>query len=125
MIAFRNYVHADKHGTLRIGDTRVSLDSVVYAYLQGASAETIQDQYPALTLEEVYGAITTYLANREEVHASVAPRGVPLLLGELDGGPLTEEERADHVLERDGEAQQDGAHAGLGVAIDGDDSGGH
>ena len=35
---------------------------------QGHSAETIQQLYPALNLEEVYGAIAYYQANRDEVH---------------------------------------------------------
>jgi hypothetical protein len=46
----------------------VSLDSVVIAFQQGHSAETIQQLYPALSLEEVYGAIAFYLTNRDEVH---------------------------------------------------------
>lgn len=63
----KSYVRTDEHGALRVGGTRVSLDSVVYAFRQGHSAETICDQYPALSLEEVYGAIAYYLGNREEV----------------------------------------------------------
>lgn len=47
--------------------TRVSLDSVVHAFLSGASAETIAQSFPALTLEQVYGAIAFYLAHRNEV----------------------------------------------------------
>ena len=61
------YVCTDEHGARRIGQTRVSLDSVVIAYQQGHSAETTRQQYPALTLEQVYGAIAFYLANREDV----------------------------------------------------------
>jgi hypothetical protein len=45
------------------------LDSVVVAFQQGESAETIQQQYPSLTLEEVYGAITYYLGHQDEVDA--------------------------------------------------------
>jgi uncharacterized protein (DUF433 family) len=63
----KSYVQADAHGVLRIGDTQVSLDSVVYAFQQGHAPETIQDQYPALSLEEVYGAVAFYLSNRAEV----------------------------------------------------------
>jgi Protein of unknown function (DUF433) len=40
------------------------LDSVIAAFHLGHSAETIAQLYPALTLEEVYGAITYYLANQ-------------------------------------------------------------
>jgi uncharacterized protein (DUF433 family) len=61
------YVREDEHGILRVGETRVMLDSVVAAFHQGHSAETIHQQYPAIALEEVYGAIAHYLANREEV----------------------------------------------------------
>lgn len=54
-------------GAFRIAGSRVSLDSVVYSWLQGHSPDTIADSFPALTLEEVYGAITFYLSNRETV----------------------------------------------------------
>jgi len=67
MTTNKNYVQLDQGGAYRVGSTRVSLDSVVHAFLQGCSAETIADQYPALALEEVYGAIAFYLANRENV----------------------------------------------------------
>jgi len=49
--------------------TRVSLDSVVYAFLQGQTAESIAQSFPVLTLEQVYGAITFYLAHRAEIDA--------------------------------------------------------
>ena len=68
MIDARTYVRVDEHGVFRIGSTRVSLDSVVYPFQQGHSPETIREQYPALTLEEIYGAIAFYLANRDEIH---------------------------------------------------------
>lgn len=61
------YVRTDEHGVMRVGDSRVMLDSVVASFQQGHSPEAIQQQYPALMLEEVYGAIAWYLANAEEV----------------------------------------------------------
>jgi len=48
----------------RIMGTRISLDSVVYAFLNGKSPESIVQSFPMLTLEQVYGAIAFYLANR-------------------------------------------------------------
>ncbi|MFN6515970.1 MAG: DUF433 domain-containing protein [Nostoc sp. CreGUA01] len=48
-----------------IEGTRISLDSVVYAFLNGESPESIAQNFPLLSLEQVYGAITFYLANRE------------------------------------------------------------
>ncbi len=50
--------------------TRVSLDSVVYRFLEGLSPESIQaDCFSVLNLEQLYGAITFYLHNRAEVDA--------------------------------------------------------
>ncbi len=57
----------DQVEAYRIGDTRVLLDSVVHSWLQGDPPETIADNFPVLTLEEVYGAIAFYFANQEMV----------------------------------------------------------
>src|SRR3954468_23778897 len=54
-------------GKYRIAETRVSLDSVVYAFRRGASPESIQRSFPSLTLEQIYGAITFYLSHQEEI----------------------------------------------------------
>lgn len=67
MAATKDYVRTDECGVRRVGQTRVSLDSVVYAFRDGRSAEDIRDSYRTLTLEEVYGAIAYYLANTAEV----------------------------------------------------------
>jgi uncharacterized protein (DUF433 family) len=64
-----SYVRTDEHDVMRIGDTRVMLDSVVAGYKEGLSPESIRRQYPSLALEQVYGAITYYLAHQEEVEA--------------------------------------------------------
>jgi uncharacterized protein (DUF433 family) len=51
-----------------VAGTRVSLDSIVLAFLDGLSPETIATECsPVLTLEQVYGAITYYLAHRAEI----------------------------------------------------------
>lgn len=71
----KSYVRTDEHGVMRVGQTRVMLDSVVAAFQQGHSPETIQQQYPALTLEQVYGAIAYYLANRVEVDQYLERQG--------------------------------------------------
>ena len=52
-----------------IAGTRVSLDSVVYAFLEGLSPESIVDHFDTLTLEEVYGALAFYLGHRDEIDA--------------------------------------------------------
>jgi uncharacterized protein (DUF433 family) len=52
-----------------IEETRISLDSVVYAFLNGESPESIAQNFPLLSLEQVYGSIAFYLSNREIVDA--------------------------------------------------------
>jgi uncharacterized protein (DUF433 family) len=54
-------------GTYYLFGTRISLDSIVYAFRRGASPETIKSSFPALTLEQVYGAITYYLSKQMEI----------------------------------------------------------
>ena len=56
-----------RDGGYYISSSRVSLDSVVYAFLEGQTAEGIAQAFPALTLEQAYGAIAFYLAYREEI----------------------------------------------------------
>ena len=59
-------------GAYHIGDTRVSLDSLVYLFREGMSAESMVASYPALTLEQVHGALAFYLANQQEIDAYLA-----------------------------------------------------
>jgi uncharacterized protein (DUF433 family) len=54
-------------GTIRIADSRVSLDSVVQHYKLGASAEQIAQKFPALDLADVYAAITYYLNHEKAI----------------------------------------------------------
>ena len=59
----KEYVQ-ERGGGYFIEGTHVSLDSVIYAFLRGESPEEIAESFPALTLEQVFGALTFYLANR-------------------------------------------------------------
>ena len=51
-----------------ISGTRVSLDSIVHAFLDGHTAESIAQSFPVLSLEQVYGSILFYLTNRAEIN---------------------------------------------------------
>ena len=59
----RQYV-AKRNGAYYVAGTRISLASVVHEFLNGASPESIIENFESLTLEQVYGVITFYLANR-------------------------------------------------------------
>ena len=54
-------------GSWRIAGTRISLDSVVYSFCDGATPEEICQDFPGLSLAQVYAAIAYYLNNREQV----------------------------------------------------------
>jgi len=50
-------LEADADGVVRVGGTRVTLDTMVAAFKDGATAEEIVYQYPSLSLAEVYAVI--------------------------------------------------------------------
>lgn len=62
----KDYVE-ERSGAYFIAETRVSLDSVVHAFLRGESPEGIAESFPALTLEQILGSLAFYLANRDRI----------------------------------------------------------
>ena len=64
----------DSTGALRIGESRVLLELVIRAFEDGATPETIAQQYPTTTLADIYGVIAYYLRHRDEVDAYLAER---------------------------------------------------
>jgi uncharacterized protein (DUF433 family) len=66
----------DQAGVLHIVGTRVSLDSVIYAFDEGATPEEIIQQYPTLNLADTYSVISYYLQNRAEVEKYLEQRKV-------------------------------------------------
>jgi uncharacterized protein (DUF433 family) len=62
----KDYVE-EHSGAYFIAGARVSLDSVVYAFLRGESPEAIAESFPVLTLEQILGSLAFYLANRDEI----------------------------------------------------------
>lgn len=58
-------------GRLRIDGTRITVNQVVVLYKQGYSAERIADEYPHLTMAQVYAALAYYHANQEEIEADL------------------------------------------------------
>jgi len=67
-------LRTDDHGVVRVGGTRIPIETVVYAFNQGASAEEIVMSYPTLALADVYAVINYYLHSRAEVDAYLAER---------------------------------------------------
>ena len=60
--------------TFYVADSRVPLACIVREFQDGHSAEAIRSAFPTLTLEQIYGAIASYLGHRSEVDEDVAAR---------------------------------------------------
>lgn len=67
-------LRVDSTGTTRVGDSRVTLDLVVLAFLDGLSAEEIVEEFPTLTLGDVYSVLGFYLHHRDSVDAYLRER---------------------------------------------------
>lgn len=57
----------DDDGVVRVGNTRITLDTIVMAFIEGATAEEIAQQYPSLSLGDIYYTIGYYLQRQSEV----------------------------------------------------------
>jgi uncharacterized protein (DUF433 family) len=67
-------IQTDSDGVIRVGGTRVTLDTVVAAFDAGATAEEIAQQYPPLALADIYGVIAYYLRHQAEIRPYLAQR---------------------------------------------------
>ena len=67
-------LYETEQGAVRVRGTRVSLDSVIYAYNSGATPEDIVRSFTTLKLRDVYAVITYYLGHQEVVEAYLARR---------------------------------------------------
>ena len=64
----------DPDGVIRVGGTRVRLDTVIYAFNEGCIPEEIVSQYPALKLADVYAVISYYLNDRAAIDEYMSDR---------------------------------------------------
>jgi uncharacterized protein (DUF433 family) len=67
-------IETDADGVTRVSKTRVTLDTVIAAFKEGATAEEIAQQYPSVPLADIYSVIGYYLRRRTEVEAYLARR---------------------------------------------------
>jgi uncharacterized protein (DUF433 family) len=65
---------SDAQGVVHVRGTRVTLDTVVSAFVEGATAEEIAHRYPSVSLSDVYAVISFYLARRSDVEAYLSRR---------------------------------------------------
>ena len=64
-------LRANEDGVILVGKTRVPLDTIVYAFQNGDTAEDIVAQYNALKLSDVYAVIAYYLDHQDAVDAYI------------------------------------------------------
>jgi uncharacterized protein (DUF433 family) len=65
---------ADDDGTVRVGGTQVTLDTVVGTYQQGAPAEAICRKFPGISAADVHAVIAYYLRHADEVDSYLERR---------------------------------------------------
>jgi uncharacterized protein (DUF433 family) len=78
----------ERDGNYYVTGTRISLDSIVHAFRRGESPETICQNFEFLRLEEVYGAIAYYLANRADIDAHLIRQSGKWVEGKRTAEPL-------------------------------------
>jgi len=67
-------LHEDETGAVRVGNSRVLLETVVRAFQDGASPESIMNRYSTLSLSDVYNTIGYYLRHQDAVEAYLRQR---------------------------------------------------
>ncbi len=72
-------LRTDADGVIRIDGTRVTLDTLVAAFTDGATAEEIAQQYPSLDLADVYAVMSYYLRRRKEIDEYLGSRATQAL----------------------------------------------
>ena len=83
-----------REGVYYVPGTRISLDSIVYAFREGCSPETIREDFEGLTLARVYGAIAFYLDHQADIDAYLMQRKEQWAELERNGSPASPDLRA-------------------------------
>jgi uncharacterized protein (DUF433 family) len=96
-------------GAIRVVGTRVNLDTIVYQFNTGASAETIVDRFPTLKLADVYAVIAYYLNNREQVETYIRGRekAAPTIRAEIEANQEDRQLVRERLLQRAAERQRE------------------
>jgi hypothetical protein len=76
LLAVEPPLRFDKHQVVRVGKSRVTLDSVIADFKAGSSAESIAEHYPAISLAEVYAVLAYYLRYQDEVEEYLREQAV-------------------------------------------------
>jgi uncharacterized protein (DUF433 family) len=71
-------LETDSDGVIRVRGTRITLDTVWFAFSEGATAEEIVQQYPSLSLADAYQAIGYCLRHLSEMDGYLTRRSLSI-----------------------------------------------
>jgi len=100
-------------GTIRVTGTRVSLDTILYHYNQGAIPEEIVNRFPAVSLEKAYSVIAYYLSHKKEldVYLKEQEEAEVAFMEQLEANPQYQADRVairERLMRRWKEVQEKG-----------------
>lgn len=103
----------DAEGTIRVGGTRVTLETVIAAFQSGATAEQIAQDYPSLSLADIYTVIGIYLRHRGAVESYLERQRTEAeqIRAQIESKPETQLIRQQLLARRDA---RNGGHAPTG-----------
>ncbi len=67
-------LYEDETGAIRVGNSRVLLETVIRAFQDGVSPESIVHRYSTLSLSDVYSTIAYYLRHQDSVETYLSQR---------------------------------------------------
>jgi len=96
-------IRVESNGAVRVGPTRVTLETVLWTYQSGETAEGIVACYPTLDLADVHAVIAWYYRHREQadVYLTEVRRIGDKLRAEIEADPRNAELRARLIARRD------------------------
>jgi len=96
-------IRIEPNGAVRVGPTRVTLETVLWTYQNGETAEGIVACYPTLELADVHAVIAWYYRHREQADAYLTEvqRVGDELRAEIEANPRNAELRARLIKRRD------------------------
>lgn len=106
-------LNLDADGVARVGGTRITLDTIVATFEEGATPEEIVSRYAPLDVADVYAVITFYLRHRPEVEEYLRRRAAEAAAArEFNEGRSSQRDLRERLLRRRNEEQQSDAPSG-------------
>ena len=87
----------DEYGAIRVGNTRVTLSSLIYANLQGETPEGIHESFDTVSLADIYAVLAYYAENQAAVEDYLREETALFEQGRREAeARMTPEQRARH-----------------------------